>query len=461
VDWIAAYQSRIEEFPVRSPALPGDIAALLPTAPPPGGGTPDEFLAAVDTVLPGITHWQHPSFFAYFPANASGPAIVGDLLASGLGVQGMVWATSPAATEVETRVLDWFAALLGLPHRFHSTSAGGGVIQDSASSATLTALVAALHRASGGRARAAGLDGRYTVYCSAEAHSSVAKAVVVAGVGTDQLRVIPASTPGGAIDPAALETALQADVEAGRVPTLIVSAVGTTGTGAIDDTGALGVLAARFGAWLHVDAAWAGVAAVAEENRSLLNRGLELADSYATNPHKWLLTNFDCDAFYVADAAALTTSLAQNPEYLRTRESEANAVIDYRDWHIPLGRRFRALKLWSVLHHYGAAGLAEHVRDGVRLADRFAKGLAADPRFTVTSTSLSLVCFRLDDSVATDDLAADVATEQLLAAVNDTGRAYLSHTVVGGRYVIRLAVGTPTTTDRHIDDLLALLFELA
>ncbi|WP_111767287.1 pyridoxal-dependent decarboxylase [Nakamurella deserti] len=455
IDWIASYQERVADLPVRSSVRPGEIAAMLPVSPPAGGEPFAALLADLDRLMPGISHWQHPSFFAYFPANASGPAILGDLLASGLGVQGMVWATSPAATEVETRTMDWLAELLGLPDRFRSSGAGGGVIQDTASSAVLTALVAALHRASDGMLRRRGFDRPYTVYCSAEAHSSVAKAVTVAGVGSDQLRRIATVSPGGPLDVAALEQALTDDVTAGRRPALIVSAVGTTGTGAVDDTVALGALARRFGAWLHVDAAWAGVAAVAPEFRPLLNAGLESADSYATNPHKWLLTNFDCDAFYVADRVALTSALAENPEYLRTAESDAGAVIDYRDWHIQLGRRFRALKLWAVLRHYGPDGLAAHIRDGVALAERFAAGLRGDDRFSITHENLSLVCFRL-----TDDDATGSATLDLMRRVNESGRAYLSHTTTGGRAVIRMAVGTPATAERHIDDLLALLAEL-
>lgn len=454
IDWIADYMARIEGYPVRSAVGPGDVAALLPGDPPAGGDSIDALLTDLDrVVIPGITHWQHPSFFAYFPANASGPAILGDLLSSGLGVQGMVWATSPAATEVETRVMDWLAALLGLPERFLSTGAGGGVINDTASTAVVTVLTAALHRVSGGRARAEGLRGQYTVYCSAEAHSSIAKAVVIAGVGTDQLRQIATVTPGGPMDVAALRAVLQADRDAGLVPAMIVSAVGTTGTGAVDPTEAIADLAAEFGAWLHVDAAWAGVAAVAPEFRELTNAGLERADSYATNPHKWLLTSFDCDALYVADRTALIGALSQTPEYLRTAQSDAGAVIDYRDWHLQLGRRFRALKLWAVLRHYGADGLAAHIRSGVALTDRLERALAADPRFTITHRQLALLCLHVATGAGTD--ADNEATTTLMHAINDSGRAYLSHTAVNGRILLRVAVGTPSTGERHIDALAA------
>lgn len=454
IDWIADYMTHVAEYPVRSSSEPGAIAARLPIAPPPGGESMSALLADLDAVvMPGITHWQHPSFFAYFPANASGPAILGDLISSGLGVQGMVWATSPAATEVETRVMDWLAELLGLPERFRSTGAGGGVINDTASTAALTVLTAALHRASGGRARSEGLRGQYTVYCSAEAHSSIAKAVVIAGVGTDNLRLIPTATPGGPLDVAALAATLDADRAAGRIPAMIVSAVGTTGTGAVDPTAQIADLAAAHGAWLHVDAAWAGVAAVAPELRPLLNAGLDHADSYATNPHKWLLTNFDCDALYVADRAALIGALSQNPEYLRNTQSDAGRVIDYRDWHLQLGRRFRALKLWAVLRHYGADGLAAHIRSGIELTDRLETALAVDPRFVITHRQLALLCLHVATGRGLE--ADNAATSALMQAINDSGRAYLSHTAVDGRTLIRVSIGTPTTSEEHIDALVA------
>ncbi len=464
IDWISRYQDEVAKFPVRSMVAPGQIAAGLPTSAPAGGESITALLADIDTtVMPGITHWQHPDFYAYFPANASGPAILGDLIASGLGVQGMVWATSPAATEVETRVMDWLAEILDLPTRFRSAGAGGGVIQDTASTAVLTALVAALHRASNGVIRATGFDRRYTVYCSEQAHSSVAKAVTVAGVGASNLRKIATQYPGGPMDVEALTIAVVADIAAGAVPAMIVSAVGTTGTGAVDNTRNIAAVASECGAWLHVDAAWAGVAAAAEEHRAMLNDGLELADSYATNPHKWLLTNFDCDAFYVADRRSLTQALAENPEYLRTAESDAGAVIDYRDWHIQLGRRFRALKVWAVMRHYGPTGLAEHIRSGVELASSLATLLRADSRFVVTHQSLSLICFRLAavpgesgggaGGQAADDTSAK--TLALMQRINDGGSAYLSHTVVGGQAVIRVAIGAPTTTLAHIQRLYA------
>jgi aromatic-L-amino-acid decarboxylase len=445
VDWIAGYYERIESFPVLSPARPGDIRAALPAAPPQRGEAFDAVLADLDrVVLPGITHWQHPSFFAYFPANASGPAILADLIASGLGVQGMLWATSPAATELETHVLDWLAELLDLPARFRSDGPGGGVIQHTASDAALVALLAALHRASGGRTEGDGVGvARFAVYTSNQTHSSVEKACRIAGLGSGVLRKLDVDPATLAARPEHLRTLIDNDTAAGIVPALVVASVGATGTGAVDPVRELGEIARSAGAWLHVDAAWAGVAAVAEEFR-WLNDGLELADSYATNPHKWLLTNFDCDAFYTADRAALLGALSILPEYLRNAATESGAVIDYRDWHVPLGRRFRALKLWAVIRWYGADGLKQHIRDHVGLAQRFAERVASDDRFEIVAPHpLSLVTFRLKDG--------DDATMNLMNSINASGAAYLTHTHVNGRTALRFAVGSPLTQQRHVD----------
>jgi aromatic-L-amino-acid decarboxylase len=451
IDWIADYYDHIESFPVLSPVAPGEIRAALPPHPPERGEPFEDVLRDLDTaILPGITHWQHPSFFAYFPANTSGPAILGDLLASGLGVQGMLWATSPAATELETHVLDWLLELLDLPDRFRSTGPGGGVIQHSASDAALVALLAALHRASGGATEQRGAAaGPFAVYTSNQTHSSVEKACRIAGLGSGALRKLDVDPATLAARPQHLRQLIDADRAAGVVPALVVASVGATGTGAVDPVRDLAGIAHDAGAWLHVDAAWAGVAAVAPEFR-WLNDGLDQADSYATNPHKWLLTNFDCDAFWVADRAALLGALSILPEYLRNAASESGAVIDYRDWHVPLGRRFRALKLWAVIRWYGAEGLREHIRRHVALAQDFAAKVAADERFELVAPHpLSLVTFRLT--------AGDDATLALMRRVNESGCAYLTHTVAAGRAALRLAVGSPLTEQRHIDAVWRLL----
>jgi aromatic-L-amino-acid decarboxylase len=444
IDWIADYHERVESLPVLSPAAPGEIRAALPAEPPERGEPFADVLADLDRVLlPGITHWQHPSFFAYFPANASGPAILGDLLASGLGVQGMLWATSPAATELETHVLDWLASLLGLPDRFRSDGLGGGVIQHSASDAALVALLAALHRVSGGATERAGVGGaRYAVYTSGQTHSSVEKACRIAGLGADALRKLDVDPVTLAARPEHLRELVHRDLADGVVPALVVASVGATGTGAIDPVPALAAIAHEHGAWLHVDAAWAGVAAVAPELR-WLNAGLEAADSYCTNPHKWLLTNFDCTAFWVADRTALIGALSILPEYLRNAATESGAVIDYRDWQVPLGRRFRALKLWAVIRWYGAEGLQAHVRGHVALAQEFASWVAADERFELVAPHpLALVTFRLR--------AGDDATRALMERVNASGALYLTHTGVGGRVALRMAIGSVLTERRHV-----------
>ncbi len=451
IDWIASYWDRLDKLPVTPPVRPGDTAALLPPRPPTDGEDFADMLADLDrVVVPGLTHWQHPGHFAYFPANTSGPSVLGDLICAGIGVQGMLWATGPSCTEVEIVMMDWLADLLALPARFRSGSGGGGVIQDSASSAALVATLAALHRASGGRWRSAGLGpGRYAVYTSTQGHSSIEKAARIAGLGDGSVRAIEVDPRTLAMDPDALRVAIDADRKAGVTPAIVVATVGTTSTTAVDPLPAIGALCREYGVWLHVDAAYAGAAAACPELR-WIHDGLEFADSYCFDPHKWMLTGFDCDAFWVADTAELVDALTVLPEYLRNAATESGAVVDFRDWHVPLGRRFRALKLWFVLRWYGVEGVREHIRTGVRLAERFAAAVRADDRFEIVAPHpLSLVCFRLRD---TSGNGGDDANEALLRAVNATGRCLLTHTRVAGRYVLRLAVGAPATRAEHIDE---------
>ncbi len=447
VDWVADYWQALAEqpqrFPVRPQVEPGSVAVVLPEAPPEKGEPLPEILADLDRiVLPATTHWQHPSFFAYFPANTSGPSVLGDLVSAGLGTQGMLWSTGPTCTELETVTLDWLAQLLGLPDRFRSSGPGGGVIQDSTSSATLVATLAALHRASGGRWREHGVDGRYTVYTSTEGHSSIEKAARIAGLGNGAVRLVEVDGV-RAMRPDALRARIAADVAAGYVPALVVATIGTTSTTAVDPLPQIGPVCREYGAWLHGDAAYAGAAAVCPELR-WSHAGLEYADSYCMDPHKWLLTGFDCNAFWVADRAGLIDALTVLPEYLRDAASASGAVIDYRDWQVPLGRRFRALKLWFVLRWYGAEGLRAHVRSGVALAARFADLVRGDGRFEIVAPHpFSLVCFRLN--------APDEVNEELLRRVNASGELFLTHTRVDGRFVLRLAVGSPYTGPAHID----------
>ena len=457
VDRIARYMEEIERYPVLSTAEPGSIRNRLPRAAPERGEPFADVLRDIDAVvMPGITHWQSPNFFAFFPANASGPAILGDLLSSGLGVQGMLWATSPACTELETHVLDWLVDLLGLPARFRSSSRGGGVIQDTASSSTLTALIAARERASGGAVNehgfAHGAVPRLTAYTSWHAHSSIEKAVRIAGFGRDNLRLVDADDR-HAMRVDALEAAIAADRAAGAVPAMVCATVGTTSSGAVDPARAIGEICRREGIWLHVDAAHAGSATICSEHRGL-NDGIEHADSYTFNPHKWLLTNFDCNCFWVADRAALINALSVLPEYLRNQASESGEVIDYRDWHIPLGRRFRALKLWFVIRHYGAEGLRAHVRTSVELADWFAAQVSESEEFELAApVSVGLVCFR--------HRGGDAINQSLMERLNQSGALYLTHTRLDDRLVLRLAVGSPATRREHVEAAWARVVETA
>ena len=444
VDWIARYMEEVERYPVLSPARPGEVRAKLPPRPPAGGDEVEAWLSDVEEiVMPGITHWQSPNFFAFFPANASGPAILGDLLAAGLGVQGMLWATSPACTELETHVLDWLVDMLGLPERFRSDGAGGGVIQDTASSASLCALLAARERATAFASNEHGVGGRrLTAYTSDQAHSSIEKAVKIAGVGRENLRLVDVDAD-FAMRPDALARAIAADRAAGALPFFVCATVGTTSSTAIDPVRAIGEVCACENLWLHVDGAHSGSAALAPELR-WVNDGLELADSYCFNPHKWMLTNFDCDCMYVADRAALINALSVLPEYLRNRATESGAVFDYRDWHVPLGRRFRSLKLWFVIRHYGEEGLRAHVRRHVALARAFRSRVEADVRFELAAPApLSLVCFR--------HRGGDEVNQRLLDALNASGRLYLTHTRLDGKLTLRMAIGTTGTEQRHVE----------
>lgn len=443
VDWIATYMENVQSYPVLSQVAPAEVRNKLPSRPPDQGESMDSMLEDLgEIIMPGITHWQSPNFFAYFPANASGPAILGDLLSSGLGVQGMLWATSPACTELETHVLDWVVDMLGLPQGFKSTSDGGGVIQDTASSSALCALLAARERATGFESNKRGIESSLTAYTSTQAHSSIEKGIKIAGIGSEKLRLIEVDEA-YAMRPAALERAIHEDREAGHTPFFVNATVGTTSSTALDPIRAIGEICQRQSLWLHVDAAHAGSAAVCPELRSMQD-GLESASSYSFNPHKWLLTNFDCDCLFVADRAALINTLSVLPEYLKNQATESGAVFDYRDWHVPLGRRFRALKLWFVIRYYGVEGLRRYIRHHVALAQAFADWVKADERFELCApVPLNLVCFRLR--------AGDALNQRLMAELNDSGELYLTHTKLGDELVLRMAIGSPATEHRHVE----------
>jgi len=442
VDWIADYYEQIESLPVLSQVKPGQIRAGLPPHPPLNGEAFEDILQDITSqILPGLTHWQSPNFFAFFPGNTSGPAILGDLLSSGLGVQGMLWATSPACTELETHVLDWVVEMLGLPAKFLSTSAGGGVIQDSASSAALCALLAARERTTHYAGNDQGSDRRLVAYTSSQAHSSIEKGVKVAGIGRQNLRLIEVDDQ-FAMRPDLLARQIEADLQEGRIPFFVAATVGTTSSNGIDPLPKIGRICGKHNIWLHVDGAMAGTAALCPEYR-WIHDGLEAADSYCFNPHKWMFTNFDCDCFFVADRNNLIQTLTILPEYLRNQATESGEVIDYRDWQIPLGRRFRALKLWFVIRHYGVEGLRYHIQRHVELAQEFAAWIKKDDRFElVLSPPLNLVCFR--------HRGGDDINQKLMDRLNRSGDLYLTHAMLYDRLTLRLCVGQTHTRRRHV-----------
>jgi aromatic-L-amino-acid decarboxylase len=451
VDWIADHRAGLDALPVQTRVEPGWVRARLPATLPESPAPLDALLDTVDrVVVPASTHWQHPRFFGYFPANASLHSLLGDMLSGALGAQGMLWSTSPAATEVEQVLMDAFADALGLDDGLTFAGGGGGCIQDSASSGALVALLAALHRADPGW-RETGVTGAERVYVTAETHSSLAKAARVAGLGARALRTVDCAPGSLTMSADALSAALAADVADGLRPVLVCPTVGTTGTGAVDPVRAVAEAARVHGVWVHVDAAWAGVAALCPELRHVLD-GVELADSLSADAHKWLLTAFDASLLWVRDGAALPAALSITPEYLRNAATESGAVVDYRDWQVPLGRRFRALKLWAVAHGTGLSGLRSHIREHVALAAKLTDRVRADPMFELgAEPSLALVCLRVVTGAGPD--ADDAATRDVLTRVNASGAAFLTHTVAGGRYVIRVAIGSVTTAPEHVDQL--------
>lgn len=524
VDFIADYWQSLESLRVAPDMKPGDLLGRLPAHPPQaglsipsspsllGGESPYAHATAswdsifsdlTNLILPALTHWQSPNFFAYFPANASFPAILGEMLSAGLAQQGMLWSTSPACTELEIRVLDWLAQMLDLPQsfRFQPTfepsstrqrgaspfsSEGGGVIQGTASESLVTALVAARHRTLNSLARASGSSKpgsspHLVAYASTQAHSSFIKACTIVGLAAspdDRTHVRLIDTDDDlAMRPDRLAAAMSEDLAAGRVPFFVMGTIGTTSSTAIDPIDAIAHAMQHTCStmptlpWLHIDAAHAGSLLICPEFRHLA-KGLEHADSFCFNPHKWLLTNFDCDCFYTRDRASLTSAMSVTPEYLRNAATDSG-TIDYRDWHIPLGRRFRALKLWLVIRHYGVSGLQAHIREHVRLAELFESFIVGDPRFELAATrTMNLVCFRLGPLATPtgpeSPRATDARNKALLDRLNATGRLFLTHTVLPAtsaqphpRLVLRFAIGATLTEERHVRAAFDLMQQLA
>jgi aromatic-L-amino-acid decarboxylase len=451
-DWSADYLASVRTRPVRAQSAPGSIHGAIPVSPPEMGEPMDALFADLDRlILPGMTHWQHPRFFAYFPANSSPPSVVAEFVTAAMAAQCMLWQTSPAASELEARMTDWLRQMIGLPGDF------SGVIQDSATSATFAAMLTARERALAFTGNTAGLAGQpqLRIYASAQTHSSIDKAVRMAGIGSDNLVKVPTGGPPlHSMDASALDRAIQDDRGAGMSPCAVVACLGGTSIGACDDIAALAEVTRRNGLYLHVDAAWAGSAMICPEFRNLM-RGAELADSFVFNPHKWLFTNFDCTAHYVRDPSALTATLGLKPSFLQTlgkaeSAAERQGVVDYNEWSVPLGRRFRALKLWFVIRSYGVEALRRKIRNHVAWSQELAAALGEEPDFEiVTPPVLSLFTFRYRPAGATDAECDDL-NARLLQSINDDGRIYLTQTRVDGRFVIRFQAGQTETTKEDV-----------
>ncbi|MGS4990258.1 pyridoxal phosphate-dependent decarboxylase family protein [Roseibium sp. RP-7] len=452
-DWAADYHQTLRQRPVRAQVKPGEILNALPEAPPELAEEMEKIFADFEKiVLPGMTHWQHPRFFAYFPANASPPSMLAEYLVTAMAAQCMLWQTSPAATEMETRMMDWLRQAVGLPGSF------SGVIQDSASTATLAAVLTMRERALSWDGNKVGLSGqpRLRVYSSNEVHTSIDRAIWISGIGQDNLVRIPVLGPRRSMDPDALRAAIEADLAAGFRPAGIIACTGGTGVGASDDVGAVVTVAKDFGLYVHLDAAWAGAAMIVPEYRELWE-GVDGVDSMVFNPHKWLGAQFDCSAHFVRDPEDLVRTLAIRPEYLKTHGHDG--IVNYSEWSVPLGRRFRALKLWFLMRSYGLEGLRGRLRNHVDWSAALAERLRAEPDFEITSEPvLSLFSFRFSPEGARD---LDTLNQRLVDTINDDGRIYLTQTLLDGAKVVRFQVGQFDCTQEDVAFAFDVITEIA
>ena len=453
VDWISDYYENIESYPVKSMVQPREVFRELPDNPPEQAEPFDWIFKDFEAhIMKGITHWQHPGFFAYFNANTSFPSLLGEMLTSALAAQCMIWDTSPAAAELEEKTMEWLKKMHALPKGWH------GVIQDTASSATLCALLTAREKATDFTVNKKGLFNQeiFRVYCSEQAHSSVEKAAKIAGFGRENLVKIPVDSK-YAMRVDQLENSIESDIALGLKPLSVVGACGTTSSLAFDPLRAIGEVCKNHGLWFHVDAAMAGSAAILPEKRWILD-GVELADSYVFNPHKWMFVNFDCSAYFVKDKEALIRTFEILPEYLKTKNTaETN---NYRDWGIPLGRRFRALKLWFVIRSFGLEGIREKFRKHIALSLYFESKLSANGNFEILApTDLNLVCFRVRPNNIVDEEKLDALNATILENLNHSGKVYLTHTRLNGRYTLRASIGQTNVEKRHVDMLFSLLLD--
>lgn len=443
VDWMADFLDNIENLPVKSQSKPGDILKQIPAnASKDSEPFQDVFKDFKNIIFPGMTHWQHPNFHAYFPGNSSYPSILGEMLTSALAAQCMIWETSPAATELEERVIDWLKSMLGLPQDWD------GCIQDTASTATLSALLSAREKVSDYQINQSGFfNEKLRFYCSTQTHSSVDKAVKILGSGLDSLVKIGVDE-NLAMKPDILEKTIENDMTNGFIPTAVVVTLGTTGTMAIDPLKEIVKICNKHNIWLHVDAAYAGTALILPEYRWMIE-GLETGNSFVFNPHKWMFTNFDCTAYFVKDKEALLKTFEILPEYLKT--NTRGKVKDYRDWGIPLGRRFRALKLWFVIRDFGVKGIQQKLRDHISYTHWLVKEINKKPDFElITKSILNIVCFRFCPKNI-DESKWNEINELLLKQINDSGKAYLTHTKVNGKYTIRMVIGQTYLQKKHVN----------
>jgi len=444
VDWMAGYMENVEKYPVKSQVSPGDIFKKIPDHPPLMAEPFQELMKDFESVImPGISHWQSPNFFAYFPANTSPPSVLAEMLTSTLAAQCMVWETSPAAAELEEKMMIWLREMTGLPESLE------GVIQDSASTSTLSAILTARETTSGFSINEEGSSaGKICrVYCSEQTHSSVDKAVKIAGIGRKNLVKVPVRED-FSMDPDKLSEAIKVDKLNGFLPCCVVATLATTGTTAIDPLKAIGEICSHEGVWLHVDAAMGGTALILPEYQWMLE-GKEYIDSLVFNPHKWMFTNFDCSAFFVKDAASLIRTFEILPEYLKTRTR--GLVNDYRDWGVPLGRRFRALKLWSVIRSYGVEGLREKVRYHIKIASLLKDWIAGEPDFELLApVTICVVCFRYKPFGKGEDELNSI-NQKLNHQLNDSGNLYLSHTALKGKYTLRMVTAQTNVTLEHVE----------
>ena len=455
VDWMADYFEGIEKYPVKSQVKPGEIYQQIPDSPPESGESMTQiFDDFQQIIIPGMTHWQSPNYFAYFTANSSYPSVLAEMLTATMAAQCMVWETSPAAAELEEKVMDWLKEMLGLPAEWH------GVIHDTASTATLVALLTAREKYSDFQVNEQGFGehNNFRIYTSTEAHSSIEKAVKIAGFGKKSLVKIEVDDA-LAMKPEMLRKAIEEDLYAGLNPLCVVVALGTTGTLAIDPLDKISIICEEHDLWLHVDAAFAGTALVLQENR-WMSIGIERVDSFVFNPHKWMFTNFDCSAYYVKDKEALIRTFEILPEYLKTKTR--GEVNDYRDWGIQLGRRFRALKLWFVLRDFGASGIREKVNFHIDLAKKLANEIKQDQDFELLEPQhLNVVCFRYRPEWIGDTSNINEYNENLNRKLNETGKIYLTHTKVNGIYTLRMVVAQTYVTENHVFKAWELIKETA